>query len=97
MNTGKILIGLSLVMVAVAMIISPSNAAVPDTSCMTCPQGMIFTQDAGAYPGSADISGVSAHDLLPSGTGTGQSSSLLYPARVIPALTSMQATHQYER
>ena len=39
MNTGKILIGLSLVMVAVAMIISPSNAAVPDASCMTCPQG----------------------------------------------------------
>jgi hypothetical protein len=68
MNTGKILIGLSLIMVSVAMIISPSNAAVPGNSCVPCPPGMMFTQDPGVYPGSTDISGVTAHDPPIAGT-----------------------------
>src|SRR5208337_4092482 len=77
MNTGKILIGISLIMVSVAMIISPSNAAVPGPSGVTCPPGIVFTQVPGTYPGSADSSGVFAHALLSTaGTGAGQSSSL---------------------
>ena len=77
MNTdaGKILIGLSLVMVSVAMIISPSNAAVPDASCTLCPMEMAFTQDSGAYPGSTDGSGVIAHIPVPIGIRASQSSS----------------------
>lgn len=75
MNTGKILIGISLVLVSVAMIISPSNAAVPGASCVSCPQGSIFTQDPGAGNGSAGTGGVYAHDPQPCRTGTGQPSS----------------------
>ncbi|MGB7788699.1 hypothetical protein [Methanoregula sp.] len=76
MNTGKILIGISLIMVSVAMIISPSNAAMPGASCVTCPPGIVFTQVPGTYPGSAESSGVFAHAPLPAGTSAGQSSSL---------------------
>jgi hypothetical protein len=74
MNAGKILIGLSLIMVAVAMMISPSNAAVPCASCMQCPAGTVFTQDTSMYPGNADVNGVSAHDPLPAATGAVRSS-----------------------
>jgi hypothetical protein len=74
MNTGKILIGLSLVMVAVAMMMSPSNAAEPGTTCVSCHDGIFSPQMHGTYPGSADGSRVSAHDPLPSMTRTDQSS-----------------------
>jgi hypothetical protein len=74
-DTGKILIGLSLIMVSVAMIISPSNAAVPGASCNPCPMDMAFTQDSGAYPGSADGSGVIAHAPVLTGNRPDQSTS----------------------
>lgn len=75
MNTGKILIGLSLIMVSVAMMISPSNAAEPGAACVPCHEGIFSTHLHGTYPGSADGSGVSAHDPLPAVTGADRSSS----------------------
>ena len=77
MNAGKILIGLSLIMVSCAMIISPSNAAMPGPSGATCPPGSVFTQIPGTHPGSADISGVHAPAPVSTGTRDGQASSLL--------------------
>jgi hypothetical protein len=74
-DTGKILIGLSLIMVSVAMIITPSNAAVPGASCSPCPMDMSLAQDSGAYPGSTDGSGVIAHAPVPAGISASQSSS----------------------
>ena len=77
MNAGKILIGISLIMVSCAMIISPSNAAMPGPSDVTCPPGSLFTQVPGTHPGGVDISGIHAPAPVSAGTRAGQPSSLL--------------------
>ena len=45
MNTGIIMIGLAFVMFSVALMVSPSDAARPDTSCSTCCGNSVFQGD----------------------------------------------------
>ena len=73
-DTGKILIGISLIMVSMAMMISPSQAAVPGASFDPGLQGMVISQDPGAYPGYTGGSGAIAPALLPQQIGNYPSS-----------------------
>ncbi|MDD1690400.1 MAG: hypothetical protein LUQ66_07045 [Methanoregula sp.] len=45
MNTGIIMIGLAFVMLSVALMVSPSDAARPDTYCSPCCGSGVFTGD----------------------------------------------------
>jgi hypothetical protein len=45
MNTGIIMIGLAFVMFSVALMVSPSDASLPDTSCSPCCGSGVFTGD----------------------------------------------------
>ena len=58
MNTGKIMIGLALVLLSAAMVVSPSNAAVPGTSCSPGCGCAVFSGSDGTVQGGDAMEGI---------------------------------------
>jgi len=58
MNTGKIMIGLVLVLLSAAMVVSPSNAAGPDTSCSPGCGCVVFSGSNGMVHGGDGLEGL---------------------------------------
>ncbi|MDD4137274.1 MAG: hypothetical protein PHT99_05185 [Methanoregula sp.] len=63
MNSGIIMIGLALVLLSAAMVVSPSGAASPDTSCSPGCGSVIFSGSSGVGQDSEGIEGIGGESV----------------------------------
>lgn len=63
MNSGKILIGLALVLLSAAMVVSPSAAAGPDTPCGPGCGSVVFSGSNGMEQDAPGMGGIVGESL----------------------------------
>jgi hypothetical protein len=71
MNTGIIMIGLALILFSVALMVSPSAAASPDTACSLGCGSTIFLPDHSVEQGCQSVGGDSGVSCIHEKTVTG--------------------------
>jgi hypothetical protein len=74
MNTGIIMIGLAFILFSVALMVSPSAAAGPDTACRPGCGSAIFIQHQNVEQGYQSAGGDSGETCIPEKTVTGSAS-----------------------
>ncbi len=71
MDTGKIMIGFSLVLLSLALMVGHSSAAGPDIPCRVGCGSAVFSEEQDAIPGTLPLEEGHIPSLPVSGAGTG--------------------------